>query len=93
MADKRILLLERDQTGLGDGQIYREVVRLAPKFPDLAKIDEIWLANTSILVSEGWASITLMDGRGCVEMLNFKNGILKTRRDDRAHLGPPRREF
>lgn len=92
-ADKRILLLEREQIGLGDSQVYREVVKLAPKFPDIAKIDEIWLANTSILASEGWAYFTLMDGRGLVELLSFENGVLKTRRDDRPHLGPPRREF
>lgn len=92
-ADKRILLLERDQIGLGDSQVYREVVKLAPKFPDLARIDEIWLANTSILASEGWAYFTLIDGRGLVELLSFENGVLKTRRDDRPYLGPPRREF
>jgi len=92
-ADQRILLLEREQIGLGDSQVYREVVKLAPKFPDIAKIDEIWLANTSILASEGWAYFTLMDGRGLVELLSFENGVLKTRRDDRLHLGPPRREF
>jgi hypothetical protein len=92
-ADKRILLLERDQIGLGDSQVYQEVVELAPKFPDLAKIDEIWLANTSILTSEGWAYFNLIDARGLVERLSFENGVLKTRRDDRPHLGPPRREF
>jgi hypothetical protein len=90
---KRILLLEREQIVLGDSQVYREIVRLAPKFPDLAKIDEIWFANTSILASEGWACFTLMDGRGLVELLSFENGILKMRRNDRPHLGPPRREF
>jgi hypothetical protein len=92
-ADKRILLLERDQPGLGHSEIYREVVRLAPQFPDLAKIDEIWLANTSILASEGWAWFELMDGRGLVELLSFDNGVLKTRRNDRPLLGPPIRQF
>ncbi len=93
VADKRLLLLERDQIALGDSQIYREVARLAPRFPDLAKIDEIWIANTSILGSEAWACFTLMDGRGLVELLIFENGVLKTRRNDRPLLGPPRREF
>ncbi len=92
-ADKRILLLECEQIVLSDRQVYREVVRLAPKFPDLAKIDEIWFANTSNLASEGWAYFTLMDGRGRVEWLSFENGVLKTRRDDRPHLEPPWREF
>ena len=92
-ADKRILLLERDQIGLADSAIYREIVRLAPKFPDLAKVDEIWFANTAILASEGWVYFTLLDGRGLVELLTFENAVLKTRRDDRPHLGPPFREF
>ena len=92
-ADKRILLLERDQIGLGDSQVYREIVKLAPQFPDLARVDEIWIANTSILASEGWAYFTLLDGRGLVELLTFENAVLKTRRDDRPRLRPPSREF
>lgn len=92
-ADKRILLLERDQIALGYGQVYREIVTLAPLFPDLARIDEVWFANTAILATEGWAYFTLMDGRGLVEMLAFENAVLKRRRDDRPHLGPPQREF
>ena len=93
IADKRILLLERDQIALGDHEIYRQIVKLAPAFPDLARVDEVWIANTSILASEHWASFTLMDGRGLVELLVFENGTLKSRRDDRPHLGPPHREF
>jgi hypothetical protein len=91
VADRRILLLERDQ--IDESQIYREIVQLAPNFPDLAKIDEIWFANTSLFASECWVYFTLMDGRGLLELLGFQNGILKTWRDDRALLGPPRREF
>jgi len=87
-AEKRILLLERDQIALGDGQVYREIVKLAPLFPDLARIDDVWLANTAILATEGWVYFTLMDGRGLVEMLAFENAVLKRRRDDR----PDRRE-
>ena len=92
-ADKRILLLERDQIALGDHEIYRQIVKLSGAFPDLARIDEIWIANTSILASEHWASFSLMDGRGLVELLIFENAALKSRRDDRLQLGPPHREF
>lgn len=91
--DKRILLLERDQIAIGNNKIYRQIVKLAPSFVDLARIDEIWIANTCSLASEHWASFTLMDGRGLVELLIFKNAALKSRRDDRPHLGPPHREF
>jgi hypothetical protein len=86
-ADKRILLLERDQISLGDNEIYRQIAKLAGSFPDLARIDEIWFANTSILASENWTYFTLLDGRGLVELLTFENGALKTRRDDRPNLG------
>ncbi len=92
-ANKRILMLERDKIALGDSRIYREVVALAPKFPNLSFVDEIWMAHTAILASEGWAYFTLMDGRGLVELLTFENGALKQRRDDRPDLGPPWREF
>jgi len=92
-AEKRLLLLERDQIALGDSQIYAQIVKIAPPFPDLACIDEIWMANTAILSSEQWASFSLMDGRGLVELLIFENGALKSRRDDRLHLGPQHREF
>ncbi|MGA2215347.1 MAG: hypothetical protein ABSH31_18885 [Bryobacteraceae bacterium] len=91
--DKRILLLERDQIALGDNEVYRQVVKLSIAFPDLAHIDEIWIANTSILPSEHWAYFTLIDGRGLVELLTFENGTLKLRRDDRPQLGPLQREF
>lgn len=92
-ADKRILLLERDQIALGDHEIYRQIVKLRGAFPDLARIDEIWIANTSILASEHWASFSLMDGRGLVELLMFEFAALKSRRDDRPHQGPAHREF
>jgi hypothetical protein len=92
-AGKRILLLETEQPGLGDRRIYEEVKKLAPRFPDLAKVDEIWFAHTAGFVSEGWVFFTFWDGRGCVEWLNFGNGVLKMRRDDRPELGPATPEF
>ena len=87
-ADKRVLLFERDQMAPGDNKIYEEVVKLAPAFPDLTKIDEIWFVNSSIYESEGWAYFALIDGRGLVELMRFQNGVLQHRRDDRAALGP-----
>jgi hypothetical protein len=87
-ADKRVLLFERDQMAPGDNQIYEEVVKLAPAFPDLARIDEIWFVNSSIYQSEGWAYFALIDGRGLVELMRFQNGVLQHRRDDRAERGP-----
>lgn len=93
-ADRRILLLESEHVSLWDGRIYEEVAKSAPNFPDLAKVDEIWFANTSGFVGDAkWVIFSLWDGRGCVERLNFENGVLQARRDDRSELGPPTREF
>jgi hypothetical protein len=86
-----VLLFERDQIAPGDNQIYEEVVTLAPAFPDLARIDEIWFVNSSIYASEGWAYFALIDGRRLVELLRFQNGVLQHRRDDRAERGPASR--
>jgi len=92
-ADKRILLLECEQMALAESNVYREVVKLAPRYPDIGKVDEIWFADTTGLASEGCVAFALMDGRGLVEVLAFQNGVLQCRRDDRLHLGPPTREF
>ena len=89
-ANKRILLFERDQTFPGDNQIYDEVAKRQATFPDLAKIDEIWFANTAAYETEKWVIFSLVDGRGLVELLIFENGALKQRRDDRPNLGLPR---
>jgi len=89
-ADKRILLLERDHVVHSEGQVYGEIVRLAPIYPELARVDEIWFADTACA---GWTWFRLIDGRGLVEQLTFEGVILRERRDDRPDLGPPRREF
>jgi len=85
-ADKRILLLEREHISLGDGAVLAEIERHTPHLPDLAAVDEIWHANTSILVSEGWAYFTLYDRSGLlVEVLRFHNGLLDHRRRDQPY--------
>jgi len=91
-AEKRILLLERDQSCFSELAIYGHIVNASPSFPALAAIHEIWFANTSNQ-SEGWVYFSLFDGRGRIEFLNFENGLLQSRRDDRGLLGPPRRQF
>jgi hypothetical protein len=89
-ASKRILMFERDQMFPGDNEIYDEVAMRRSMFPDLAKLDEIWFANTAIYETEKWVSFALDDGRGLVELLIFENGTLKRRRDERPNPGPPR---
>lgn len=91
VADRRILLVEREQIGLSDMQIIREIERLAPKFPDLKDIHEIWIVETSIRASDGCVYFRRFDGRGLVETMDFERGALKRRRNDDGTLGPPRR--
>jgi hypothetical protein len=45
-ADQRILMLERQHMNLLPKQIITEIEKLRPFFPDLQKVDEIWLAET-----------------------------------------------
>jgi hypothetical protein len=42
----RILMLEREHMNLLPKQIMAEIEQLHPTFPDLAKVDEIWCAET-----------------------------------------------
>jgi hypothetical protein len=92
-ADKRILLLEREQVPFSELQIYQEIVRLAPFFSQLAQIHELWFVNTSCLATEACAWFSLIDGRGLVELLTFEQGALTARRDDRPELEPAWRQF
>jgi hypothetical protein len=91
LADRRIFLIEREQIGLGDLQVIREIERLAPQFPDLKEVHEIWIVETSIQASEGWVYFRRFDGRGLVETMDFELGSLKRRRNDDGSLGPPQR--
>lgn len=92
-AEERILLLERDQIGLGDFEVYEEVAKLAPNHAGMAKIDEVWIANTSNVASRGLAYFCLMDGDGLVELLTFESGVLREHRVDRPYRGPPWRKL
>ena len=53
-ADKSILLLQREHITMGDTEILDLIEKFAPDYPDIAKVDEIWFVNTSIMESEGW---------------------------------------
>jgi hypothetical protein len=46
-ADRRLLMLERDQGWLEPNAIYAEVERLRPHFAALAAVDEIWIMDTA----------------------------------------------
>jgi hypothetical protein len=45
-ADKRILLLERQHMNLYPERIINEIENHRPSFPDLARVDEVWIIET-----------------------------------------------
>ncbi len=45
-ADKRILLLERQHMNLYPERIIKEIENQRPTFPDLARVDEVWIIET-----------------------------------------------
>jgi hypothetical protein len=81
-ADKRILLLQREQISMSDNEILVEVEKLASIYPDLARVDEVWMVNTSIMESEGCVYLSRLH-RGPTKMMRFRDGVLKHQRDDR----------
>jgi hypothetical protein len=80
-ANKRILLFQREHISMGDTEILALIETVAPQYPELAKVDEIWFANTSIMESEGWVYLSRLH-RGPTEIMRFHDGLLKHRRDD-----------
>lgn len=77
-ADKRILLLERDEFTLPESAILREIDRLRPSFPDLSKIDEIWFAETVFF--HAWGSVEFHNGTN-TRVLAFDKGKLIIRKE------------
>jgi len=80
--DKRILLLQREQMSMSETEILVEIEKLASRYPDLAKLEEVWMVNTSIMESEGWVCLSRLH-RGPTQIMRFHNEVLKHRRDDR----------
>lgn len=80
-ADKRILLLQREHITMGDTEILKLIEKFAPDYPDIAKVDEVWSANTSIMESDGWVYLSRLH-RGPTQIMRFHNGVLRYRRDD-----------
>jgi hypothetical protein len=46
-ADRRLLMLERDQVWVEPKGIHEEVERLRPSFPDLSDVHEVWIADSA----------------------------------------------
>ena len=81
-AERRILLLQREHMSMSDTEVLIEIEKLAPRYPDLAKVDEVWMVNTCNMESDGWVYYSRLHS-GPVQIMRFHNGVLKHRRDDR----------
>ena len=78
-ASKRILLLERDQFRLAERSIYDEIDKRRAMFPDLAKVHEVWFADTVFYESFGGQKsvfFNLYDGQSLAKTLGFWDGHL-----------------
>jgi hypothetical protein len=85
-ANRRILLLERDQIFPSFLEIYAEIEKREAGFADLKQVDTIWFANTAGLETSQFVMFSLIDQRGLVELLSFHNDVLTLRRNDRPLL-------
>lgn len=79
VAHKRVLLIEREHISLGDTQIMRDIARLAPNFPQLKDVHEIWIVETAIWASENCVYFRYFNGPTSIETIVFENGVLKQR--------------
>jgi hypothetical protein len=78
-ASKRILLLECDQFTLTERNIYDEIEKHRAMFPDLAKVHEVWFADTVFYESFGGQKsviFNLYDDQSLVKTLGFWDGHL-----------------
>ena len=75
-ADKRILLLERDQWKLHPLSIYDEIENRRAMFPDLAKVHEVWFADTVFYQIDQCVFFEMYDGQTLVQTLGFMGGQL-----------------
>ena len=82
-ADKRILLLERDQWKLMELSIYDEIEKRRVVFPDLAKVHEVWFAETVFYQTAKYVYFQLYDSQAAlVQTLGFGEGRLINRSEN-----------
>lgn len=75
-ADKRLLILERDQPWVHPKQIFEEVERLRPSFSDLAVVDEIWIADTATFgVEKDYLCFSTREGEATDESFFYKGKL------------------
>jgi hypothetical protein len=70
-ADKRILLFERQHMNLHPKNMFDEVEKQKPMFPDLALVDEIWIPETMFYEGESYLRFERFENGTLVGSLDF----------------------
>jgi hypothetical protein len=84
-ADKRILLLERQQWILHPQDILDEIEKRRSSFPDLARVDEIWIVETIFYGTPfggTYLRFELYENGNMVRSFDFDNGKLMNKSED-----------
>jgi hypothetical protein len=78
-AMKRLLMLEREQGWIAYETIYAEIDTLRPRFPELSRIDEIWIADTaSFGTTKEYVDFRRHQGEKLLESFTFYRGRLES---------------
>jgi hypothetical protein len=83
VADKHLLLLEREHVIFSSNQILGEIERQRANHPQLDQVEEIWFADTVARNTEAYVNFSHLNRNGLRQMLAFTNGRLTNRRDAR----------
>ena len=82
VADKRILLLEREHMNLLPESILHEIAKRKATFPDLAKVHEIWIVETMFYETDSYLRFECYENGTLVRSLDFLGAELWTRSED-----------
>jgi hypothetical protein len=75
-ADRRILLLERQHMNLYPSRMLEEIEKRKGIFPELARVDEIWILETMFYESEGYLRFERFENGTLVGSLDFSGARL-----------------
>jgi hypothetical protein len=78
-ADRRILLLERNESTLSQDQIADEIERRRNIFPELNQIQEIWFADTVLYERSDYVRFSVRSDGNPVKVLAFYKGRVRER--------------
>jgi hypothetical protein len=74
---RRLLMLERDQGWVAPDDIYKGIDRLRSRFPDLASVHEIWIADTATFFEKGeWVEFSRRENSADRWSFAFNKGVL-----------------